>query len=386
MVLQPIQGGMLMSATSLPMDVNAAKRLPWLRSRNWDLSFISLSVILVALPYVLYLVLLRLGTALTPVADFLGGNVDSISRNTVNFGVALLIGGPHMYVTQYRISLNRDFVSQHRRYVVSALIVPVVVITLAFLNLTVLLTVFFFWASIHVLHQIIFVTGLYNEKRATRLTLFSRLSDYAVILTALYPLAAWKVVTGRFLIGTHDLGATVGQYVPVGPWMVWLVGGAFAIALVVWVGKSVVEWRQGTLHGPKTLFLAVTISVSFMVPALGNLDTAFQGMNVWHSFQYLFLTWLLINLAQQRGQLHNSPFVASVAKSGASRRYYGFAIAATLGTVLVAGLLFTLFRFGMGQTFDLAFDRAYYIAVLSILWMHYYFDHYLFSKPQAIVK
>ena len=30
------------------------------------------------------------------------------------------------------------------------------------------------------------------------------------------------------------------------------------------------------------------------MPALGNLDTAFQGMNVWHSFQYLALTWLLI--------------------------------------------------------------------------------------------
>jgi hypothetical protein len=168
--------------------------------------------------------------------------------------------------------------------------------------------------------------------------------------------------------------------------MVWLVGGAFAISLAVWVGKSVVEWRQGALHGPKTLFIALTISVSFVVPALGNLDTAFQGMNVWHSFQYLALTWLLIHLAGQRGQLRNSPFVENVAKTGASRRYYGFAIVATLGTVLAAGLLFTLFRFGMGQTFDLAFDRAYYIAVLSVLWVHYYFDHYLFSKPQAIVK
>lgn len=375
-----------MAATAVPMTKGAGTRRVWLRSRNWDLAFISLSVVLVAVPYVSYLILLRLGTVLEPVAGFLGGDVDSISRNLVNFGVAFLIGGPHMYVTHYRITLNHDFTSKHRRYVVSALIVPVVVITLAWLNLTVLLTVFFFWASIHVLHQIIYVTELYNEKRATSLTLFSRLSDYAVILTALYPLAAWKVATGRFLIGTHNLGEIVSQYVPVGPWMVWLVGGVFAIALVTWVGKSVVEWRQGVLHGPKTLFIALTVSVSFVVPALGNLDTAFQGMNVWHSFQYLALTWLLIDLAEQRGQLSHSPFVERVAKPGASRRYYGFAVVATLGTVLVAGLLFTLFRFGMGQTFELAFDRAYYIAVLSVLWVHYYFDHYLFSKPKAIVQ
>lgn len=375
-----------MTATALPMDKDIDRGLFWLRSRNWDLAFISLSVVLVAVPYVAYVVFLRLGTALEPVAGFLGGDVDGISRNLVNFGVALLIGGPHMYVTHYRITLNHDFASRHRRYVLSALIIPAVVITFAWLNLTLLLTVFFFWASIHVLHQILHVTELYNSKRAIRLTLFSRLSDYAVILTALYPLAAWKIATGRFLIGPNDLGAVVGQYVPVGPWMVWLVGGAFAIALVVWVGKSVAEWRQGVLHGPKTLFIALTVGVSFAVPALGNLDTAFQGMNVWHSFQYLALTWLLIHLAQQRGQLSHSPFVDSVAKPGASRRYYGFAITATLGTVLVAGLLFTLFRFVMGQTFDLAFDRAYYIAVLSVLWIHYYFDHYLFSKAQAIVK
>jgi hypothetical protein len=291
-----------------------------------------------------------------------------------------------MYVTHYRISLNRDFTSQHRRYFLSAAIIPVIVIAFALLNLTLLLTVFFFWASIHVLHQIIHITELYNAKKATSLTLVSRVSDYAVILTALYPLAAWKVVTGRFTIGPHNLGEIVDQFVPVGPWMVWLVGGVFGISLVVWIAKSVLEWRQGTLHGPKTLFIALTVAVSFTVPALGNLDTAFQGMNVWHSFQYLALTWLLIHLAQQRGQLRNSPLVERVAKPGASRRYYGLAILATLGTVLVAGGLFTLFRFGMGQTFDFAFDRAYYIAVLSVLWVHYYFDHYLFSRSQVIVQ
>jgi hypothetical protein len=376
---------MFMTATALPVDVNAGRGGSWLRSRRWDLGLISLSVVLVAVPYALYLLFLSLGSAFEPVAGFLGGDVDSISRNLVNFGVALLIGGPHMYVTHYRIALNRDFVSRHRRYVISALIVPVVVITLAFLNLTVLLTVFFFWASIHVLHQIIHVTELYNAKRGARLTLFSRLADYGVILTALYPLAAWKVVNGSFTIGTHNLGETVGQFLPVGPWMVWLVGGAFGVALVAWVAKSVAEWRQGVLHGPKTLFIGLTVAASFSVPALGNLDTAFQGMNVWHSFQYLALTWLLIHVAQERGELGHSPVVERVARTGGSRRYYGFAIVATLGTVLVAGLLFTLFRFGLGQTFDLAFDRAYYISVLSVLWVHYYFDHYLFTQARAIV-
>jgi hypothetical protein len=373
-----------MSVSTMTIPTDAGAGLPWLRSRRWDLLFVSLSVVLVAAPYAIYLLLLNLGTGLQPLAGALGADVEGISRNAVNLGVALLVGGPHMYVTLTRTALDHDFSTRHRRYLWSALIVPVVVIALAFLNLTLLLTVFFFWASIHVLYQIIYITELHNEKQTTNLTLVSRLVDYGVILTALYPLAAWKIVQGTFMIGPNNLGEMIGQFLPVGPWMVWLVGGAFAVALVAWIAKSVIERRQGKLHGPKTLFIALTVTASFLVPTLGNLDTAFQGMNVWHSFQYLALTWLLIHLRQQRGQLENSPFVDGLAKTGASRRYYGFAVGMTLATVLLAAGLFALFRFAMGQPFDLAFDRAYYISVLGFLWVHYYFDHYLFSKPGVI--
>jgi len=29
-------------------------------------------------------------------------------------------------------------------------------------------------------------------------------------------------------------------------------------------------------------------------------------------------------------------------------------------------------------------DRSYFVVVLSVLLMHYYFDHFLFSHPQMI--
>jgi hypothetical protein len=77
------------------------------------------------------------------------------------------------------------------------------------------------------------LTELYNEKQTTDFTLVSRLLDYGVILTALYPLAAWKIVQGTFMIGPKYLGELVGQFLPVGPWMVWLVGGAFAIGMTL---------------------------------------------------------------------------------------------------------------------------------------------------------
>jgi hypothetical protein len=255
---------------------------------------------------------------------------------------------------------------------------------LALLNLTLLLTIFFFWASVHVLHQIVYVTELYNEKQTGRLEFLSRIADYGVILTSLYPLAAWKIATGRFQIGENDLGALVDQIIPVGPWMIWLAGGAFGLALTLWIVTTVREWRAGMLHGPKTLFIFLTVTASFFVPALGNLDTAFQGMNVWHSFQYLALTWMLNNLRQKRGEMDHSRFAKRLSTDGSSRRFYLFNIGLTIADVLLAGVIFVVLRYVVGQSFDIAFDRAYYIAVLSFLWIHYYFDHYLFTQPQVI--
>lgn len=379
---------MAVSASTLPTQ-STPSRL-WLYTRQFDLRFVSLSVILVAAPYTVYLILLNLNGLLGPLAVSLNTTVDDLSRNFVNASVALLVGGPHMYATWTRTGLDHDFAKKHRTFLLSALIIPVIVTLLALFNLTMLLTIFFFWASIHVLHQIIYITTLYNAKQKVNLTRFSRWSDYAVILTALYPIAAWKIVNGKFAVGQNNLSTQVDQILGIfglqmGAWMWILVSIAFVAALVVWIAKSILEHRQGTLNRPKTLFLGVTVAASFMVPALGNLDTAFQGMNVWHSFQYLALTWMLIHVRQQRGELRNSPFVERLSNDNKSgRRYYAFNIALTIADVGLALAIFVVLWKVVGMPFDAAFDRGYYIAVLSFLWMHYYQDHFLFVHPEVI--
>ncbi|HEX7976308.1 MAG TPA: hypothetical protein VF498_17995 [Anaerolineales bacterium] len=373
-----------MSASTAAYPTQGPDEFTWLRSRKWDLTWITLSVALVAAPYLTYLGILRLETFLQPVAASFGTTVDSLARNFINAFVGLVVGGPHMYATFTRTALDRDFARQHPRFLWSSLWVPVVVVTGALLNLSLLLTFFFFWASVHVLHQIVYILDLYNHRQKTGLTRFSRLSDYAVVLTALYPLAVWKIVNHSFMIGSNDLGSVIATIVPLGNWMIWLAGGVFGLALATWAVKSFQEYRQGVLNRPKTLFIALTAGASFFVPALGNLDTAFQGMNVWHSLQYLALTWMLNNLRQERGELEASPFVERLSDDGSARRYYWFNILLTLGDVVLAGVIYVVLRTLLRLPFDAAFDRAYYIAILSFLWIHYYHDHYLFSKPQVI--
>ncbi len=354
----------------------------WIHNRSWDLIFISLSVVLVTIPYLTWLFM----------RDVLGIESDA-GRQAVNLAIAILIGGPHMYATFTRTALDRGFRHKYSGFVRSSIIIPLIVITLALTNLTLLLTVFFFWASIHVLHQIVYVVESYNEKakfasRKSSLTLWSKAIDYAVVLTALYPLAAYRIaITQDFTIGPSKLNDIIPAIFEQS-WVFYLASAAFAISLIAFIGKSIWEYRNGIAHLPKIIFIAFTVGASFIVPSLGNLDTAFQGMNVWHSFQYLALTWYINHLRQMRGELDDQPILERISKDGKSRLFYGFNFMMTVGAGLIIGVVFAILYLLVGGKWAepaFALETAYYIGVLSFLWIHYYHDHFLFTQTDSVL-
>ncbi len=258
----------------------------WLRSRNWDLMFITLSVIFVPLPYLIYLLFVKLGVN------------EDVSRNVVNGFVAIAIGGPHMMSTFLRTGFDKEFSQRYPMLIRSSIIIPIVVVSLAFLNLHLLLTIFFFWAATHVLHQVTYIVELYNHKEhkfvrkdKSAVTLQARLIDYAVIMTCLFPFAALKISQGSFDIGSNDLTSVIPDLFQ-HEWFFVLMSGAFFVAVAAFAVKSYREYRGGYINWPKTVFILLTVVVAFIMPALPNLDTAFQGLNTWHSFQYLALDLL----------------------------------------------------------------------------------------------
>ncbi len=401
-----------MSLTQARAVPTTALSQPWLHGSRWDLWFLILSVGLVAVPYAVYLFYVLFGGDSAYDAG-VKGTAAYNARVWVNYGVALLIGGPHMYATFTRTIMDRDFLRRRFRFVASSILVPVFVVTMILYSCESyvwLLTIFFSMASIHALHQLVWVSEAYNKRSGYRMSLFSRAVDYGVVFTSLYPIAMWKMADRRFNIGPMSLkfnDLLGGHY-----WLAYLAFAAFFVMLVLFVGKTAVEWRDGRFNLPKTLLIGFTVTVMFWTPTMPNMDTAFQGINVWHSFQYLALTWFANRIREQRtgrriGFLHLWEDLCERVKGGGSLLgRLGGGVFGTLRKVdhdtgwstfymlclsmlPISGILILAAgRFWPSVHGDLpGSDEAYtYMGILSVLLVHYVHDALLFTDHDAIVE
>ena len=329
----------------------------WICSPRWDLTLLIGSAILVPLP----ILFARL-------AQFSGWLTQQQAVDAINIAVAALIGGPHLFSTATFTLLNSSFLRQRPLYAATALVLPALVIYLGIYHYAALVNFFFAWASIHVLHQIIFLSDCYRSQARLPDPAWSRAVDYGVILTGLYPIGLYKLSLGEFRVG----GVVLPFPAMLRPLRLpELMGAIFGVFLVVWIWKTWREARTGRMSAPKTLLIGVTSVVSFLLPMGSNLDVLFQGYNTWHSFQYLFLLWVINRLRYQRGEIDN-PLVLYLVKKQTMLPYYLSFLAATGILVVLTVIVRALTPLGA--------DQSYFIVVLSILLVHYYFDHFLFTR------
>jgi len=334
----------------------------WLYHKQWDLTFIIFSAVLVPLPLIIYYQLMALGVSA------------SNALTVINLLVALVVGGPHMYSTYTLTFADPNFRRRYPLFVAGAVLIPIGVISLAVFDLTILLTVFMFWASIHVLHQIAYLVDCYRAKQGEH-GLWSRALDYAVIFSSLYPFATYRlIITNDFIIDEKHIQVPAFLRIPELVWLVWVF---FFTVLALFIARTVVEARQGRLNVPKVLLMSVTIVLAFVVPTLPDLSVAFQGMNTWHSLQYLALVWYINKLRKERDEI-GSEVVRGLAGEGRTWRFYLFHTGVTvLAGVVIGGVYFLS---------GLRLEQAYYIVVLSSLLVHYYVDHLLFTRVDNLVR
>jgi hypothetical protein len=342
--------------------MSVAQREPgWIYNRKWDLTLIIFSSVLVPLPFLV-----------AWVAEVTGWMTQTQAIDAINIVVSLLIGGPHLFSTISYTFLDNNFRAKHGVYAKLALLIPPVVVYLGVTHYTALITFFFTWASLHVLHQIIYLTDCYRTRARWMDQKWSRLVDYGLILTGLYPIGIYKLSLEQFRVG--------GVVLPYPPFlkvlpMAALAGAVFAGFLIAWIVKTAAEFREGRGNVPKTLLIGITTVVSFCLPLGSNLDVLFQGYNTWHSFQYLFLLWIINRLRDQRGEIDEG-FMRKLVRRKGMGAYYLCFLAATGVTVVLTILVRAIT--------PLSADQSYFVVILSVLLMHYYFDHFLFVHPQMI--
>ncbi len=368
-----------MTATSAPATPRISSRGLWLISPGYDLAFIIFSSALLVVPH-------------------LFAQIGGLSNVIVDLLVTALIGGPHLFATYTMTFMEPHFRERYRRYTWGAFLMPVLVVSLAIYNLTLLVTIFFFWASVHVIHQAAYIADSYRFKDPrgrglSRWRLWSRVIDYGLLMTSLYPIATYKFTGTPLVIGGANIsseGFETGGRALLFPeflkfeWLGPLAAGAFFLLLAAFVVKTVWEWRVGLFHLPKTLHMSLAAGLFFVTPALPNLDVAFQGLNVWHSFQYLAVVLYLNRLRAERG-LIGSKLVARVSRSG--RRLYWMCLLFTLGAAAIYLLVHGAVVLG-GLWADDPTQQHYfsfYTVVLSALLVHYYFDHFLFLQVDDVI-
>ncbi len=330
----------------------------WLRSKKWDLSWITGSAVLVVFPILMY--------------SFF--KTDQ-ARIIINLVVTVLVGGPHMYATATRTAMEPNFVGRYKMlFFLGVLAIPTAVIALTLTSYTLLLTAFFSWASIHILHQASYIAGRYNDRSPLPPSRGSRLLDYTLIVSSLYPIGVYKLVEGTFQIGPTKLLFPPFLQTHL---LTYLAFAFFIGCFILFTVRTIQEIRAKNANWPKIFFVYTTAAVAFVIPAFNNLDTAFQGFNTWHSLQYLALTWHINQLRREKGAIGNR-FVNRMMEGESPRKFYGFNV---LLTLLAGAFIYAVYRLS-----GFTVDQSYYTVVLSFLLLHYYLDHFLFLSKEDELK
>ncbi|MCA8912947.1 MAG: hypothetical protein KDB82_14705 [Planctomycetes bacterium] len=383
----------------------------WIRSPRWDKRWIIFPALLAPLPpliYYLSMYMLERHTGMDAVTR------KGAAEDIVSLFVMVLVGGPHVWVTFTRTWLHPEFRKREKFWFFASFAVVPFVATMALsseFTRKLLLTGFFFIASLHIIHQLSYIIRFYQDRDATKPSLKSRLIDIGAVVFPLYPVSTFRMVmvnenSMAFAWASNWFGAeqaealkfNIGRAHPLLPdfilsdWF-WMVNtAALVVALTLWIGKTVREHRTGKLQQGKFLLIACAIGVGLFCPLLPNLDSSFQGFNLWHSLQYIALTWYItrFQMSKGRGQHRFVSWLANDDRSGP--KYYGVAFGIVIALIaLIIGIALILSQVqgvgmfgGSGEVGTMnyrpgAILQAYYLFGFGLLLTHYFHDAFLFN-------
>jgi hypothetical protein len=413
----------------------------YLESRSWDRIFVWGGALLVPIPILTYYLCQALGLSV------------GASEDIVTLLVMVFVGGPHVVATYTRTYMEPRFRREDRFWFFASLGVIALVtgaaIASAFFDVRIfgfppiyfVLTFFFFFAGLHIVQQSSYVARCYDEIRQKQLGALWRRNrlwnavDYIVMLGCLYPVSIFRMsmidaanptsglanpdaLATQIVVSLSGSASFADEYVfrigrvaPILPefmthpamWMLVSVG--FFAALGLFAFKSWREAREGMLNRPKFMLISATVTVGIIVPIFPNLDSAFQGFNAWHSFQYLGLLWLMNRRSLERGEI-SKPLVRKLSEPRSHMRFYlGMLSVTLLGIAVFFGVAYLIQAASAGQFVLFGHDTppidpqtgtelyrpgalllAYYMVGFSFLLVHYLHDGVFFFRTRYLTE
>lgn len=425
----PLAGRKMRPSAMTTLAPGAAHEAPattgLLRNRTWDHWFVAGGAWLVPIPILAYYLFRSLGAGVSAAEDF------------VTLLVMVPLGGPHVFATYTRTYFNPTFKKREPLLFWLGLCIPVIVITAAVSSaffdvllagappIRYVLSFFFFWAGVHIVHQHSYIASGYGTRPKWGWV------DYAVMLLAMYPASffrmsminagpamntanpdalATQIVTS--ITGSAEAADLyvfrIGRVAPLLPEFMmhpalWIVTTAlFVVACVLFAWKSMRERRENTLIKHRFRLVLLMAVLGSTVPLLPNLDSAFQGLNAWHSFQYLGLAWLINRRSFDKGEIKTGLFERTM-HDGRHWRFFGTALLATLGAIVVMLLVawgislasngqFVMFGHQTPPHDDAGKPLyrpgsvllAYYLLGFSFLLVHYLHDGFFFCRRRYL--
>src|SRR5262245_33308067 len=156
-------------------------RSTWIHGRRWDLGWLIGSCAVVPL-----------GLAAVHAG---------VSSDLLNLVVTALVGGPHLFSTFLATYLDPGFRRAHRWALAGITVaVPAFVVAMTLWEFQVLLSVFIFSASLHVLQQNAYLADVYRRRAGRPEPAWSRWVDTGLLFLSFYPIASYRLVRDEFLL------------------------------------------------------------------------------------------------------------------------------------------------------------------------------------------
>jgi hypothetical protein len=314
----------------------------WLRSKNFDLTFVRGIAVLALVSGSVVVV-----------------NPDLFSL--VLFADIWLLGYHHVIATFTRLAFDRNSLRQNRFLI---FYLPPVVFAVTFMlgwavGVWVIASIYLYWQWFHYTRQSWGISQIYRAKSGGLVDegpVFSKLCFYLLpIWGILY--RSWQAPEKFLFLELH--------VIPTPELLVDIAGILAFLSVAAWGYNRFRAWRAGRLPVAHTYYM-ISHFVIFLVSyrLIEDITYGWLVINIWHNAQYILFVWLFNTNRYKSGIDENALFLSTISQPENKFRYFTVCVGIT---VIVYYLL----------SFSESLNIAAQLPILVIVYQAINFHHYI---------